>query len=692
MDVDSPPTDQKKENVDDAIKMHFEDLRARGLDASECTASAIRLACASAPRLDKYAAQLLESRMEEKDALGQPFLGTGGPCGILGLAFLKPVESASESRDADGAPAPGPILDTHALKQFYSAVNTRGDETKMWLLKRMDEFLSEALEASGRDKSWDACPVSKISILLLILLNPLLIETEHYGVLQHLISVVTSVRPPSSQLLVSMLSRFGQEEMEQAVQVLQQFIVISLFESNQVTPHVQNAVKFLAILFEANERSGVLPHSSFYNDVVNNDGINIKEDFDRWRHPERFGFSFCKYPFLLDPATKARILNLSSQMEMAREFQDALLQNIFGGNFLGIGVGISLPFNVLRVRRDHIVEDAIAHIQRNPEDLKKPLKVHFEGEEGVDEGGVQKEFFQLIVRDLFDPKYGMFRYSEATRLFWFNSTWLEMEREYELVGSVLGLALYNGHILEAQFPPVVYKKLLGKRPSFSDLKEVDPDLHKGLQSLLAFSGDVEEVYARSFRLDVEDMYGEIVHVDLKEGGADTPVTSQNRQEFVDLCVKYYLEDSIVRQFAAFARGFQFLCGGPALHMFQPEELELAICGSPVLNFSDLEKNARYEDGYTKDSPTIIHFWKIVHKLPEEQKKSLLAFVTGSDRAPIRGLGELPFIISRNGPDSNRLPTAHTCFNHLLLPEYSSPEKLEELLIKAIRNSMGFGLM
>lgn len=80
---------------------------------------------------------------------------------------------------------------------------------------------------------------------------------------------------------------------------------------------------------------------------------------------------------------------------------------------------------------------------------------------------------------------------------------------------------------------------------------------------------------------------------------------------------------------------------------------------------------------------------------------------GTDRVPIKGLGELEFVIAKNGPDSDRflrcaltvshsvvlfrLPTSHTCFNHLLLPEYSSAEKLRRLLMLAIANSTGFGL-
>jgi ubiquitin-protein ligase E3 A len=67
---------------------------------------------------------------------------------------------------------------------------------------------------------------------------------------------------------------------------------------------------------------------------------------------------------------------------------------------------------------------------------------------------------------------------------------------------------------------------------------------------------------------------------------------------------------------------------------------------------------------------------------------------GSDRVPIKGLGHLtpPFVISRNGSDNKRLPTAHTCFNHLLLPAYQDKDTLRQRLTLAMENAEGFGLM
>ena len=124
----------------------------------------------------------------------------------------------------------------------------------------------------------------------------------------------------------------------------------------------------------------------------------------------------------------------------------------------------------------------------------------------------------------------------------------------------------------------------------------------------------------------------------------------------------------------------------------PEELELLICGSKKLDFKELENNTQYVDGYKEDSQIVKWLWEIIQEeLTDQQKRQFLQFSTGCDRAPVSGLSTLPFYIGRHGPDTERLPTAHTCFNHLLIPEYPSKDKLRVKLLTAIQNSEGFGL-
>jgi ubiquitin-protein ligase E3 A len=121
------------------------------------------------------------------------------------------------------------------------------------------------------------------------------------------------------------------------------------------------------------------------------------------------------------------------------------------------------------------------------------------------------------------------------------------------------------------------------------------------------------------------------------------------------------------------------------------DLQQALCGSEELDFVALKSSTKYED-YTETSDTIIHFWQIVQEdLDIEQKKAFLKFLTGSEKAPIEGLKKSKITISRHGPDSESLPSSHTCFNHLLLPDYKNYEKLKCKLFKSIENCEGFGL-
>lgn len=516
--------------------------------------------------------------------------------------------------------------------------------------------------------------------------NPQLIDPEtHRDILGPLLSSTAALPAKYLTVLQDWFSGYDAEQFRKLVGLVQQFITLYILMANPILlnrePFIVAATKVLAMLHPINEKYHHIPYSEFYNEMVN-DKIELKEDYINWKHEG--GFTFAHYPFILDPGVKSKILQIESYMQMRQQRQQAF--NLM----LMTGVGTA-PYLVFRVRRDYLIRDTITQIALHPpEDLRKELKVQFVGEEGIDQGGVQKEFFQLIVRSIFDPDYGMFVQTKEN-LYWFNRSSFNELDDFKLIGTILGLALYNGVILDVKFPEIVYKKLLNNKPTLHDLHDVDPELEDGLKKLLAYDGDdVEDIFDLTFQVTYE-AYGESRTYDLKPGGGDVPVTKANKQEYVDLYVQYLLDSSVSKLFDAFLAGFKTVCNSPAFDLFRWEELELLICGSPVLDFEELEKSAQYE-GYDENHPLIKNFWEVVHSLPLEQKKRLLFFTTGSDRSPIGGLGKLHLVITRHGPDSDRLPSAHTCFNHLLLPEYSSKDKLRERLIAAISNAEGFGLM
>jgi len=404
------------------------------------------------------------------------------------------------------------------------------------------------------------------------------------------------------------------------------------------------------------------------------------EEQDKHWLPE----SVISYPFVLSAATKARILQVDAQQQMHEGVNSEIFAALLRGGRLN-------PYLVLRIRRSNIVQDTLQQLVHCPEgDLKKPLKVVFEGEDGIDEGGVQKEFMQVVTRELLDPAYAMFKADDETNQLFFNPHTFEIGLEFELIGLLIGVAIYNSIILDFPFPMVIYKQLKGKTPTLEDLIEAQPQLGRNLKQMRDFQGNIEETFGQVFQVSYE-VWGDIQTHDLIEGGGDIPVTNDNVHDYIQKYVEWTLQGSVQKQYEAFKKGFMRVCGGAAIELFTAEELELLVCGNPTLDFEALEKVTHYDDGFEEDSPMIKHFWEVVHGFTEEEKRLLLKFATGSDRAPINGLSSLTFVISKNGTDAERLPTSHTCFNHLLLPDYGTKEILEEKLRTAINQAEGFGL-
>ncbi|XP_011931150.1 PREDICTED: ubiquitin-protein ligase E3A isoform X6 [Cercocebus atys] len=409
-------------------------------------------------------------------------------------------------------------------------------------------------------------------------------------------------------------------------------------------------------------RKPLIPFEEFINEPLN-EVLEMDKDYTFFKVETENKFSFMTCPFILNAVTKNLGLYYDNRIRMYSERRITVLYSLVQGQQLN-------PYLRLKVRRDHIIDDALVRLEmiamENPADLKKQLYVEFEGEQGVDEGGVSKEFFQLVVEEIFNPDIGMFTYDESTKLFWFNPSSFETEGQFTLIGIVLGLAIYNNCILDVHFPMVVYRKLMGKKGTFRDLGDSHPVLYQSLKDLLEYEGNVEDDMMITFQISQTDLFGNPMMYDLKENGDKIPITNENRKN---------------------------------------------------LDFQALEETTEYDGGYTRDSVLIrcliiqtnfkialyelvfrflelklTEFWEIVHSFTDEQKRLFLQFTTGTDRAPVGGLGKLKMIIAKNGPDTERLPTSHTCFNVLLLPEYSSKEKLKERLLKAITYAKGFGML
>ena len=487
------------------------------------------------------------------------------------------------------------------------------------------------------------------------------------------------------------------------------------------------------ILHEINEYYSILDYKKFYNDSISKH-LNIRREFRTYLHNEKvkekkekekkkienekskaqeknnnmdlkddkqeekdknnedkLRFTLFNYMWLFNPAAKNDIIFLFNEQQQKSEFIKFLNQDNEGDLFLNFILNRN-KFNLtLNIRRDHLIEDTLNEVAKPDLNFQNKFKVKFAGEQGVDEGGVRKEFFILLVRQIFDPNYGMFSYNKKTRLFWFNHYTFEPKIKYELIGLIFGLAIYNNTILDVKLPLAVYKKLLNIKPTIDDIKQCDPELYNTLNFLKTTNDTkLKEELDTNFTV-VDDKFGEKLVIPLKENGENIMIDNNNKDEYVDLYLDWYFNKSINEYFTSFEKGFYRVFNRNLSKILTPDELELIICGTQLLDFHELKNACRYEE-YEKDSLTIKYFWEIVLDFNEEEKKKFLSFVTGCDRAPIDGLGSLPITISNGGSDLDKLPSAHTCFNNLILPDYKDKEKMKKSLLTAINYSEGFGLI
>ncbi|KAM4607024.1 putative E3 ubiquitin-protein ligase HECTD2 [Polymixia lowei] len=543
---------------------------------------------------------------------------------------------------------------------------------------------------------------------LILVQNPQYSSTSTYVIYAHLLRQIAALSEADHHYLVHWLKKLSARRFRQLVERLLQFISTRLFpaEPDELPPlakcnwWIPSATKVLGLFNAANSVSSppIMPFTDFYNITLEH--IDFMEQYRTWQnHGNSNRFSFCQFPFILSTVVKKAIIQRDSEQQMISEARQSLVSKVSRRQ----RVDMNLLFLNIKVRRAQLLSDSLDELTRKRCDLKKKLRVTFVGEAGLDMGGLTKEWFLLLVRQIFHTDYGMFTYLKDSRCHWFSSWKCDNYSEFQLVGTLMGLAVYNSIALDIHFPPYCYRKLLTPptvpcdqnapvgmaTATLEDLQQIMPELAHGLGELLTYEGNVEEDFYLTFQVFQEDM-GVIRAYNLKPGGDKTPVTKQNRKEYIQLYIDFLLNKSIYKQFAAFYHGFHSVCASDALMLLRPEEVEMLVCGNPELDMSALQKAAQYE-GYSKTDTTVRCFWDVVQAFPSELQKKLLHFATGSDRVPVGGMADLNFKISKIDVSTDWLPISHTCFNQICLPPYRTRKELKHKLTIAISNAEGFGL-
>lgn len=346
------------------------------------------------------------------------------------------------------------------------------------------------------------------------------------------------------------------------------------------------------------------------------------------------------------------------------------------------------------VRRSNIVEDTFKEFQNHkPEELLWKFNVYFIGEYGIDAGGLTREWFSCLIKELFNPDFGLFikcgneSYFPSS-LSYINSNHINY---FKFTGQIIALALIKNQCVNAHLSLAFIRQILHQDIVFKDLENYDESLMRSLQMILDV-GDVKS-FDLYFSID-DDQFGKIVSVDLIKDGSKTAVTNLNRNEYVNLYADYKLRKSVIKQISAFCEGFDEIAPPKLIQLFSPSELDLMICGIPRIDLKDMKKFTSYNYPYNNEHPVIKMFFKVLTKWSHENLAKLLLFITGSSQVPVNGFRDFlnlgnPICIAPGG-GKDRLPVAHTCSNMLCLPYYDNENDMNNKLLIAIQHCE-FGL-
>lgn len=354
-------------------------------------------------------------------------------------------------------------------------------------------------------------------------------------------------------------------------------------------------------------------------------------------------------------------------------------------------------YNSLRisVKRDDIFNDSYAQLANvSLAEIKGKLRVNFKGEQAADAGGVTREWYTTLSRAMFNPLIALFKKSAHGNTYQPDPKSTQEPNHlnfFRFIGRIIGKALLDNQYLECYFTRALYKILVGQPLTIQDMQDYDEELYRSLLWLRDNdAAELDSNFTYTF-----DYFGQMKVKELIPNGTNIKVTNENKHIFINKMCKAVLQEEIRPQIEALQKGLYEIIPKNLLSIFDYRELELLISGLPDIDIIDLRKNTVYS-GYSENTPIIVWFWEILETFSTKERAEFLQFVTGTSKVPLDGFKSLPgssgvqkFQIHKVYGEIDRLPTTHTCFNQLDLPEYPTKEILNERLLKAIKEGAEF---
>merc|ERR1712013_794506 len=220
--------------------------------------------------------------------------------------------------------------------------------------------------------------------------------------------------------------------------------------------------------------------------------------------------------------------------------------------------GIRREDLAVHVRRDAVFEESFRELhRRSAEEWKNRFYIVFEGEEGQDAGGLLREWYVIISREIFNPNYALFKSSPGDRVTYTINDFSHINSNhlcyFKFVGRVIAKAIYDNKLLECYFTRSFYKHILAKLVKHQDMESEDYEFYKGLDFLL--ENKVADLgYDQTFSTEIQE-FGVTEVRDLIPDGRNVIVTDQNKADYIRLVCQMKMTGAIRKQWQHSWRDF-----------------------------------------------------------------------------------------------------------------------------------------
>ena len=368
---------------------------------------------------------------------------------------------------------------------------------------------------------------------------------------------------------------------------------------------------------------------------------------------------------------------------------------------------------LLVINRNNILEESFNQFMTTKElNVIEPIQIHFVDEVGHDAGGVFREWYSALYREFFNEKNKFFIENNNNSII--KGTYLIYPKYkdmnlnyYEFFGKLGAKALIDNVYISEILNRTVIKYLLGQKIELFDIQFFDIDLYNSLKQIK----EIEDVDSNEFLNEIKfvwnlkDENGIVKEIELIPNGNNINLRNDNKDLFIEKVIYYETLYRYEEQIEKIKKGFFSIMGDKICQIFKPEEFAFQLSGQTTIDLEDWKKNTIYKGHYNQNNKTIQLFWEVLSELSQNELFNFFHFCTSSIHVPIDGFNglkgvnnkiqkftiepKLTLILDDSKNNDFKLIEAKTCFNRILLPEYSTKEEMKKAFDIILGNDTSF---